>query len=147
MVDSWQYRRSLAKGRSAGIVEAEAYVRDDQSAVLKYAMGDARNTRLPGDVGLAQDRILLPRWKNLLPTQGIRPNASHDLPGLTVACILRNAAGQYAKRSVPGRWGVYKREIRIGGSRLMGYVARPPRKRVKATDAGIERTRFVDRRG
>jgi hypothetical protein len=81
MVQGWQYRRSLAKGRDVGIVEAEAYVRDDQSTVLKYVMGDRRNVRLPGDVGLAQDRILLSHWKHLAMTQGIRPNRSHDLPG------------------------------------------------------------------
>ncbi|WP_342163155.1 hypothetical protein [Methylobacterium sp. SD21] len=136
MVDGWQYRRSLAKGRAAGIVEAEAYVRDDQSTVLKYAMGDQRNVRLPGDVGLAQDRILLPHWRNLLLTQGIRPNASHDLPGSTMARILRNASGQYAERSVPGRWGVFRGEIRVGGSRLMGYIARPPMVRKPVSDAG-----------
>lgn len=130
-----------------GIVEAEAYVRDDQSTVLKYAMGDRRNVRLPGDVGLAQDRILLPHWKNLALTQGIRPNASHDLPGATMARLIRNSQGQYAKRSVPGRWGVYKGEVKVGGSRLMGYIARPPRERVKATDAGSEQSVFVNRRG
>ncbi|SOR30598.1 conserved protein of unknown function [Methylorubrum extorquens] len=39
MVAGWQYRRSLAKNRDLGIVEAEAYLGDDQSAVFKYAMG------------------------------------------------------------------------------------------------------------
>lgn len=147
MVQGWQYRRSLAKGRDVGIVEAEAYVRDEQSTVLKYAMGDRRSVRLPGDVGLAQDRILLPHWKNLAMTQGIRPNRSHDLPGATMARLIRNSQGVYAKRSVPGRWGVYKGEVKVGGSRLMGYIARPPRERVKATDAGLERSIFVNGRG
>ncbi|WHQ68632.1 hypothetical protein [Methylorubrum extorquens] len=147
MVNGWQYRRSLAKNRDAGLVEAEAYVGDDQSAVLKYAMGDGENTRLPGDVGLAQDRILLPHWRNLLETQGIRPNASHDLPGATMARLIRNSQGVYAKRSVPGRWGVYKGEVKVGGSRLMGYIARPPRVRAPVTDAGTQRSLFVNKRG
>lgn len=30
----------------------------------------------------------------------------------------------------PGRWGVYKGEITIEGSRLMGYIACPPRDKV-----------------
>lgn len=65
MLKAWQYRRSPGKSRSLRDgVEAEAYVANDQSVVMKYAMGDGRNTRLPGDVGLAQDRILVPHWKN-----------------------------------------------------------------------------------
>lgn len=147
MVQGWQYRRSLAKGRDAGLVEAEAYVRDDQSTVLKYAMGDRRNVRLPGDVGLAQDRILLPHWKHLAMTQGIRPNRSHDLPRATMARFVRNSQGQYAKRSVPSKWGVYKGEVRVGGSHLMGYIARPPRVRTPVTDASTPQSVFSDRRG
>ncbi|ACB80045.1 hypothetical protein C0214_11010 [Methylobacterium sp. DM1] len=147
MVQGWQYRRSLAKNRDVGIVEAEAYLLPEQSTVMKYAMGDRRNVRLPGDVGLAQDRILLPHWRNLALTQGIRPNASHDLPGATMARLVRNSQGVYAKRSVPGRWGVYKGEVQVGGSRLMGYIARPPRVRAPVTDAGTQQSVFSDRRG
>ncbi|SDM67713.1 hypothetical protein SAMN05216360_10384 [Methylobacterium phyllostachyos] len=110
-------------------------------------MGDQRNTRYPGDVGLAQDRILVPNWRNLTLTQGVRPTASHDLPGATMARLIRNSQGQYARRSVPGRWGVYKGEITVNGSRLMGYIARPPRARVPATDAGTERSIFVNSKG
>ncbi|WP_331295489.1 hypothetical protein [Methylobacterium hispanicum] len=148
MRNAWQYRRTLGKGRTVyDEVQAEAYVLDDQSSVLKYSMGDQRNTRYPGDVGLAQDRILVPNWRNLTLTQGIRPNASHDLPGATMARLIRNSQGQYAKRSVPGRWGVYKGEVTVNGSRLMGYIARPPRVRAPVTDAGQDRTFFANRRG
>lgn len=148
MLKAWQYRRSLGKGRSLRDgVEAEAYVADDQSVVMKYAMGDSRNTRLPGDVGLAQDRILVPHWKNLALTQGIKPNASHDLPGATMARLARNAEGQYAKRTVAGRWGVYRGEIRVGGSRLMGYIARPPRVRAQADEYGNAKSRFINAKG
>lgn len=148
MLKAWQYRRSLAKGRDVGLVKAEAYVLPEQSVVLKYAMGeDQRNVRLPGDVGLAQDRVLLPHWRNLLLTQGIRPNASHDLPGATMARLARNASGIYAKRNVPGRWGVYRGEINVGGSRLMGYIARPPRMRAPVTDAGTQWSIFVNGKG
>lgn len=148
MLRAWQYRRSLGKGRQAGLVEAEAYVLDEQSVVLKYAMGyDVRNVRYPGDVGLAQDRVLLPHWRNLMLTQGVKPTASHDLPGATMTRLVRNASGVYAKRSVPGRWSVYQGEINVGGSRLMGYIARPPRARVPASDAGTQRSIFVNGRG
>jgi len=34
-------------------------VLDDQSIVLKHLFGDGWNTRLPGDVGLAKERILV----------------------------------------------------------------------------------------
>ena len=148
MRNAWQYRRSLGKGRSIRDgVESEAYVLDDQSAVLKYEMGQGLQTRRPGDVGLAQDRILVPHWKNLALTQGIRPNGSHDLPGATMARLIRNSQGQYARRSVPGRWGVYKGEVTLrGGSRLMGYIARPPRVKAMPGEHGTPKTVFTDRR-
>ncbi|WHQ68532.1 hypothetical protein [Methylorubrum extorquens] len=37
--------------------------------------------------------------------------------------------------------------MRVGGSRLMGYIARPPRVRKAATDAGTEKSVFADKRG
>lgn len=64
-----------------------------------------------------------------------------------MARLIRNASGRYAKRSVPGRWGVYKGEVNVGGSRLTGYIARPPRVKAPITDAGIERSRFINGKG
>jgi len=53
----------------------------------------------------------------------------------TMARLVRNSQGQYAKRSVPSRWGVYKGEVRLGGSHLMGYIARPGSARQSPTPA------------
>ena len=75
MRKAYQYRRSLGKDRKAGVVQAEVYVAEKQSAVLKYHLGEGENVRLPGDVGLAGEHILVPNWKNRALTQGIRPNA------------------------------------------------------------------------
>ncbi|UHC17156.1 hypothetical protein LRS73_04385 [Methylobacterium currus] len=84
-------------------------------------------TRRPGDVGLARDRILVPNWRNLLLTQGINRNQYGNLPGGLAARLAREAAGTRARRRVAGRWGVYEGEVDVGGSRLVGYIARPPR--------------------
>lgn len=80
---AFQYTRSLGKGRQPGSdgPSSSVFVMDDQSVVLKFLMGQGTNTRLPGDVGLARDHILLPMWKNLTDTQGIKPNRYGNLPG------------------------------------------------------------------
>jgi hypothetical protein len=103
------------------------FTRADQSIVMKYALGDGRQVRRPGDVGLARDRIYVPHWKNLQMTQGISRNQYGNVPGGVAARLAREAAGTRAKRRVAGRWGVYKGEVEVGGSRLMGYIARPGR--------------------
>ncbi|MFC6048023.1 hypothetical protein ACFPYM_09270, partial [Methylobacterium hispanicum] len=108
-------------------VSADAFALDDQSVVLKFLMGDGPRTRLPGDVGLARERILVPNWRALEATQGIKPNKHGNLPGGVAARLKREAAGTVARRRVRGRWGVYESELPVGGSHIMGYIARPPR--------------------
>lgn len=90
-------------------------------------MGDGPQIRRPGDVGLGRDAILVPDWRNLAMTQGINRNSYGNLPGGVAARLAREALGQLAKRRAPGRWGVYKGERDVGGSRVCGYIARPPR--------------------
>ncbi len=124
---AWQYRRGLRAGARPGEVGAETFVLDDQSIVMKFAVGDGPNVRRPGDVGLARDRIYVPHWANLALTQRIRPTAQGNLPGGVMARLQREAAGTRAKRRVAGRWGVYKGEVDVGGSWVMGYIAHPPR--------------------
>lgn len=119
------YTRAI--NRTGDAVEASLYTRPDQSIVLKYGMGDGRQVRRPGDVGLARDRIYVPHWKNLQMTQGISRNAYGNVPGGVAARFAREAAGTRAKRRVAGRWGVYRGEVAVWGSRLMGYIARPGR--------------------
>ncbi|GJD97464.1 hypothetical protein [Methylobacterium iners] len=121
------YTRAL--NRRGDAVEASLYTRSDQSIVMKYAMGDNPNVRRPGDVGLASGKIYVPHWKNLQATQGISRNRYGNLPGGVAARLAREASGTVAKRRVAGRWGVYRGEIEVGGSRLMGFIARPGRDR------------------
>ncbi|MEG9527405.1 MAG: hypothetical protein MIL41_16845 [Hyphomicrobiales bacterium] len=79
-----------------------------------------------GDVGLANRHILVPYWKNLGLTQQIFRNTYGNLPGGVAARLKREAAGTRAKKTKAGRWGVYWGEVDVGGSRVMGYIARPP---------------------
>ncbi len=125
MRKAFGYTRALT--RSGDEVSAELFVKPSQSIVLKYGMGEGPQIRRPGDVGLAKDRILVPNWRNLALTQGITRNAYGNVPGGVAARLAREAAGTRARRRVAGRWGVYKGEIDVGGSRIMGYIARPPR--------------------
>lgn len=120
---AFTYKRALTK--TGALVEAEVSVLPSQSIVMKYAMGSGPQTRRPGDVGLAKDRILVPYWRNLQETQGITFNKYGNLPGGVAARLTREAAGTKGKRRVSGRWGVYKGELDVGGSRVAGFIARP----------------------
>ena len=126
---AFQYRRALAKGRTvAGQVSSEFYVMPKQSAVLKYYMGASENVRLPGDVGLANDRIYLPAWDNLAKTQGIRPDRHGNLPGSTMERLRREAENDRNKRRRDGdSGGVFRKEITVNGITGMAYINRPRR--------------------
>ena len=54
------YTRAI--NRTGDAVEASLFTKPEQSIVLKYGMGDGRQARRPGDVGLARDRIYVPHW-------------------------------------------------------------------------------------
>ncbi|MCX4197402.1 hypothetical protein OMR07_19075, partial [Methylobacterium organophilum] len=91
-----KYKRSSAAGlnaieagtNDAGLFLA-VYVMPRQNTYLKYLFGVQDNTRLPGDVGLAQDKILIPWWDNIKLTQGVQPTQyggrTEGLPGAPVA--------------------------------------------------------------
>lgn len=113
------YTRALTT--TGDVIQAELFVKLSQSIVMKYAMGSGPQVRRPGDVGLAKDAIYVPYWKNLRDTQGINYNQYGNLPGGVAARLAREAAGTKGKRRVSGRWGVYKGELDIGGSRVAGY--------------------------
>ena len=53
-------------------ISSSIVVKPLQSKWMKYLLGDDDNARLPGDVGLAADRILIPQAKALLDTLGIK---------------------------------------------------------------------------
>lgn len=98
-------------------------------AFLKYLSGVADNTRLPGDVGLAQDHILIPWWDNIRLTPGVQPTRYGGVPTGFVARPAREAAGNKAKArsSTASRWNVYKGTITLHGRQRLAYIARPPR--------------------
>ncbi|WP_200927260.1 hypothetical protein [Methylobacterium sp. Leaf88] len=80
-----------------------------QSTYLKYLFGVGDNTRLPGDVGLAQDRILIPWWDNIKLTQGVTPTQYGGVPTGFLARLAREVQGTKApKRSgTQSRWSIY----------------------------------------
>lgn len=61
---------------------SEIYTLPDQSAVLKYLMGE--RTRRPGDVGPSTDYIAVPRW-NALREIGVRPDKYGNMPSSAFA--------------------------------------------------------------
>ena len=64
------------------------FMMDDQSAVLKYLMGERR--RLPGDVGPMGQFIAVPR-KNNLAAVGVRLQQGGNLPSATLTRLRREA--------------------------------------------------------
>ncbi|GJD87258.1 hypothetical protein BHAOGJBA_0758 [Methylobacterium hispanicum] len=130
-----KYQRSTAgglnaieQGKADGLFSA-VYVMPKQSTYLKYLFGLQDNTRLPGDVGLAQRHLLIPWWDNIKLTQGVQPTRFGGVPTGFLARLAREAQGTKApKRSgTSSRWGVYFGEITLHGQKRLAYVARPPR--------------------
>ncbi|MBK3398073.1 hypothetical protein [Methylobacterium ajmalii] len=78
MSRAFGYTRALT--RIGDVVSADFYTKPSQSIVLKYEMGDGPQIRRPGDVGLAQNRILVSNWRNLLLTQGITATLTETSP-------------------------------------------------------------------
>lgn len=103
---------------------------------MKFAVGEKPNVRQPGDVGLACDHIYVPHWANLAMAQRIRLTAQGNLLGGVMARLQREAGGTQTERAVKGRLGVYNGEVPVGGSRLMGYIARSPRVRAPVGKGG-----------
>lgn len=128
---AFTYKRALS--RTGDIVEAEVSVLPSQSIVMKYAMGSGPQTRRPGDVGLAKDRILVPYWRNLQETQVITINRYGNLPGGVAARLTREAAG---KRRVSGRWGVYRQGLPVCGSKPKPRLWKRPSSRSKQPTSG-----------
>ena len=146
-----KYKRSSAAGLNAieagtnvdGLFSA-VYVMPRQSTYLKYLFGVQDNTRLPGDVGLAQDKILIPFWQNITLTQGVQPTQYGGVPRGFLARLSREVAGTKAKAraSTASRWGVYKGAITLHGQPRLAYIARPPR-----VPTGDVQQIFSNRRG
>lgn len=99
-----KYKRSSAAGlntveagtNDAGLFSA-VYVMPRQSTYPKYLFGVQDNTRLPGDVSLAQDKILIPFWQNISLTQGVQPTKYGGVHRGFPARLSREAAGTKAK--------------------------------------------------
>lgn len=90
-------------------------------------MGAAENVRLPGDVGLANDRIYLAAWYSLAKTQGIKPDRHGNLPGSTMERLRREADNDRNNRRRGESGGVFKKEITVNGVTGMAYINRPKR--------------------
>ncbi|GAN46004.1 hypothetical protein ABID82_001696 [Methylobacterium sp. PvP062] len=128
---------ALERGeRSPEDVYAHFFVKAKQSVYLKYLFGMEPNIRLPGDVGLARNRILIPWWDNITKTQGVRPTKDGGVPRAFLSRLAREvSADRSPKRSgTQGRWGVYYGAIKIHGQAHEGYIARPPRVPVTEQD-------------
>ncbi len=140
---AFQYTRSLGKAKTlADGVASDVYALPDQSIVLKYLMGETgENERLPGDVGPARDKILIPNFKNLAHARGVRANSYGNLPSGALASIARDA--ETYTRSTPSRWGVWKGMINVKGSPVLAYIARPPRVRARVGGTTV----FASQRG
>jgi len=115
----------------------------DQSAYLKYLMGDGPTIRKPGDIGPADKHIYVPIWASLIRTQGIKPVAGGNLPRNTLAKLARKAGrtigtatteaapaeptkGKRRRKSPKGEifWGTPKFH---GERQGLGFWWRPPR--------------------
>ena len=111
-----KYKRFSAAGlnaieagtNDAGLFSA-VYVMPRQSTYLKYLFGLRDNTRLPGDVGLAQDQVPIPWWQNITLTQGGSPTQYGGVPRGFMARLSREVAGNKAKgrKASASRWGIY----------------------------------------
>lgn len=134
----------IERNQAGDGVWASVEVMPKQSVYLKYLFGVQDNTRLPGDVGLAQDHILIPWWDNITLSQGVRPTAYGGVPTGFLARLSREAAGTKAKAraSTSSRWGIYKGTIKLHGQPRLAYIARPPR-----VPTGEEQQIFSNRRG
>lgn len=64
---------------------------DQQSAYIKYLMGDGENVRLPGDIGPADAHIFVPIWSTLSRLEGVKPIGGQGLPRSTLKGFARRA--------------------------------------------------------
>jgi hypothetical protein len=93
-IAGFTYKRALTRARDHyDEVHSEFFVKDEQSIVMKYHMGEGVHIRFPGDVGLAVDRIWIPAWENLAKSQGIRPNQYGNLSSGIMARFVRESQG------------------------------------------------------
>lgn len=121
---------ALERGeRNTEDVYAQVYVKPKQSAYLKYLFGIGENLRVPGDVGMAQNRILIPWWDNIRLTQGVQPTKDGGVPRAFLSRLAREVSADRSpkKSGTQSLWGVYYGKIKIHGQELEGYIARPPR--------------------
>ncbi len=128
---------ALERGeRNAEDVFAQVYVKPKQSAYLKYLFGLEDNVRLPGDVGMAQRKILIPWWDNITKTQGVRPTKDGGVPRAFLSRLVRETSADRApkKSGTQSRWGVYYGKITIHGQQHEAFIARPPRVPVTEQD-------------
>lgn len=116
-------------------------IKEDQSVYLKYLLGYERQTRLPGDVGPADDHIFVPIWGNLERLENIKPLYGANLPRKALQRLFKKAgmtgdaaAGAQASRAKRKRKakgpGVFWGAPTLGGQKQgLGLWSRPERVR------------------
>lgn len=107
------------------IADAQGVRGRDQSAILKYGFGEGDTTRTPGDVGMADDRILVPQTDALFGTQhlNVNPffNGGRQLPGmlrtLDIRADMRRGQDEMASvlwgNDTPAQRASYKNKERL----------------------------------
>jgi hypothetical protein len=144
-------RNLLNTIKSIGEARASVFLDGPQSVPLKYLFGYGPQTREPGDVGLAQDDIYIPFWKNIELTQGVSPDKHGNVPMGFMKRLKRETSGSQIGMSASAsavrkrasrsgkRRAVYEGGIKIKGQMFQAIIARPTRKLVKGGRRVIDR--------
>lgn len=96
-------------------ISSEMAVKDQQSVPFKYILSDGEERRTPGDVGPAEEHILLPWWPGLFRYMGIRKTSRGDLPRTALDKIWASRDTFFGAPFIFGRslpLGIYRRPKR-----------------------------------
>jgi len=97
---------------------------DQQSAYIKYLMGQGDNVRLPGDIGPADSHIFVPIWGNLKRLEGVKPVGGEGLPRSTLKGFARRAGttlgGARAKVKISAAAAQKQSQVFIGEPVIKG---------------------------
>lgn len=104
-------------------VRAKVYINPVASIWLKYGFGDSANRRDPGDVGLAEDAIMLPVWQNIRIVMKQGPDRHGNVPKGMMKRV-KSMIGSPIK----GKWTAYEGQMTINGKQVNAIVGRPPTK-------------------
>lgn len=118
-------------------VKATVYINPVASIWMKYGFGDSANRRDPGDVGLAEDAIMLPVWENIRIVMKQGPDRHGNVP----KGMMKRVKAMIGS-PVKGKWTAYEGQMTINGKQVNTIVGRPPTKLAPGY-----KTKFVDYSG